>query len=297
MQHFSFETLKPSYTDYLTNYPVRPEWQCIADNDAKRISNNRDRYQAVSDNTGVPWYIIGVIHLMEANLDFDTYLGNGDPLFSSEGEGLKSRHVPAGRGPFDTWEAGAIDALKYQGMQLVKDWSDEQALYQLEKYNGFGYRDKGHTSPYLTSGTTAYSKGKYVSDGKYDPDAISGQIGAIPVLLAIKKTPYLTKGEVIDTSRKAGIVRRVGRGAAAAVTGVGSLFTMDQFNTGVTVISQMRQFIEGHALWIVLGIGATVWIVTKVLEWLVQQDYADGRYVPSGAPTQQTKGAQDANTV
>jgi len=35
-----------------------------------------------------------------------------------------------------------------------------------ETFNGLGYSKNGHVSPYLYSGTDAYSSGKYVKDGK-----------------------------------------------------------------------------------------------------------------------------------
>src|ERR1700748_3068723 len=52
------------------------------------------RYQVISQTTGVPWFVIAVIHEREADQDFTRQLGQGDPL------NQVSRHVPRGRGPW-----------------------------------------------------------------------------------------------------------------------------------------------------------------------------------------------------
>src|SRR4051812_7055826 len=72
---------------------------------AKRLVASRDRYKAVERRTGVPWFIIAVIHEREASQNWNTQLGQGDPLTQ------RSVHVPKGRGPFPNWEDGAYDAL------------------------------------------------------------------------------------------------------------------------------------------------------------------------------------------
>ena len=54
-----------------------------------------------------------------------------------------SHDLSKGRGPFPTWEAGAIDALDLDRLNQVTDWSPERASYEIEKFNGFGYRAKG----------------------------------------------------------------------------------------------------------------------------------------------------------
>jgi hypothetical protein len=103
---------------------------------------------------------------------------------------LKARtvHVPAGRPktgkpPF-TWEQSAIDALRGRGLGAWKDWSVPGTLYQLEAYNGFGYRDHHPTvpSPYLWSFSNHYTRGKYVADGRFSPTAVSQQVGAALLL-------------------------------------------------------------------------------------------------------------------
>jgi lysozyme family protein len=139
------------------------------------------RYQAVSTNTGVPWSVIAVIHERECSQDWMGSLAQGDRWDRI------SVHVPAGRGPFKSWEEAAIDALNncapYAGHN--KDWSIGGALTVLEEYNGLGYASRGVPSPYVWSGTDQYRFGKYVRDGVYDPNAIDGQLGCAGLLMAM----------------------------------------------------------------------------------------------------------------
>jgi lysozyme family protein len=144
------------------------------------IQANRSRYESVGTPLGIPWYFIAAIHAMEASLSFRAHLHNGDPLTA------RTVNVPAGRpttgqAPF-SWEFSATDALTFDGFPKWTDWSLGGILYSLEKYNGFGYRSRGINTPYLWSYTNHYTSGKYVSDGKYDPAAVSKQPGAAAIL-------------------------------------------------------------------------------------------------------------------
>lgn len=141
------------------------------------------RYQAVAEKVGCPWYFVACIHAMEAGLNFKSHLHNGDPLTA------KTTHVPKGRPlvgepPF-TWEQSAIDALvNVKGLHKIKQWTVERMLFELEGFNGYGYRlyHPEVKSPYLWSFTNHYKRGKYASDGKYDPALVSQQIGAAILL-------------------------------------------------------------------------------------------------------------------
>jgi hypothetical protein len=71
-----------------------------------------------------------------------------------------------------------------QGLRAGVDWSLPGALYQLERYNGWGYR-MHHPSvltPYLWSFSNHYTSGKYVADGTWSNTAISKQCGAGVIL-------------------------------------------------------------------------------------------------------------------
>ena len=148
---------------------------------ADKIISNKDRYETVAHSFSNPirWFHIGLIHLMEGEGNFNTYLGNGQSL------NKVTTIVPKGRGPFASFEEGAIDAIELQGLDKVQDWSIGNTLYILEKYNGLGYSNyKGINSPYLWSGSNQYTAGKYISDGAsgYSSTAISTQIGIALVL-------------------------------------------------------------------------------------------------------------------
>jgi lysozyme family protein len=139
------------------------------------------RYLAVEIRTGVPWFIIAVIHERECSQNWMGSLAQGDPWNRA------SVHVPAGRGPFVSWEACAYDALTHCAPYAArnKDWSIGAALTTLEEYNGLGYAARGRPSPYIWSGTDQYVSGKYVRDGFYDPNAVDGQLGCAGLLMAM----------------------------------------------------------------------------------------------------------------
>jgi lysozyme family protein len=141
----------------------------------------RARYQAVSARTGVPWPIIAAIHERECSQNWKCSLAQGDPW------DRVSIHVPAGRGPFKSWEDAAIDALvrcpPYAARNL--DWSIGSTLTKLEEFNGLGYAARGLPSPYIWSGTNQYKSGKYVRDGIYDPGTVDQQLGCAGLLLAM----------------------------------------------------------------------------------------------------------------
>lgn len=178
-----FEDVKRGYASMWRAAKIRPEKLALARRLAMSIAADRGRYDPVSRTTGVPWWWIAIVHQLESGRKFDTHLHNGDPLTA------RTVHVPAGRPvsgepPF-TWQASAVDALLLKGLEKVPEWTVERALWEWERYNGLGYFTRKINSPYLWSYTHHYTKGKYVADGKFDPDAVSQQCGAAAMLLAL----------------------------------------------------------------------------------------------------------------
>jgi lysozyme family protein len=159
---------------------TRPEKVHFAHAIAAQIIRNRTRYETVSQQTGVPWQIIGAIHSLEADLDFRSNLANGDPLTA------RTRHVPSGRPPdgkppFD-WTTAAADALIFDDMDK-KNWTSiGNWLQNAELYNGPFYEKHGLISPYIHSWDTLYFRGKIVADGRYSASAVSAQCGVVPIL-------------------------------------------------------------------------------------------------------------------
>jgi lysozyme family protein len=164
-----------------------PKWSAQAREAAHKIIHKRDRYSFVTMHTSVPWQLIGGLHYRESSFDWNSCLHNGDPL------GKKTVKVPAGRGPFHSWEDAAIDALMYEMNLLRKigwkpDWSIEGCLDFAERYNGLGYRRKGIMSCYLFSCVdTMRARGRYTYDGVYNPLATTQDyLGIIPILKEIE---------------------------------------------------------------------------------------------------------------
>jgi lysozyme family protein len=149
---------------------------------ASQLAAGKARYRTVGQPLGVPWYVIGLIHAMESSFNFSTHLHNGDPLTA------RTTHWPPGRpkdgAPPFTWEQSAIDALAMQGLPNWHDWSVPGVLYELEGYNGWGYRNQKPPipTPYLWSFSNHYTRGKYVADGTFSATAVSGQCGAAVLL-------------------------------------------------------------------------------------------------------------------
>ncbi|HMJ46521.1 MAG TPA: hypothetical protein VK498_04285, partial [Ferruginibacter sp.] len=79
----------------------------------------------------------------------------------------------------------------------VSDWSIPGLLFLFETYNGFGYRRRSINipSPYLWSYSNHYSKGKYASDGHYDPSLISKQPGTAAILRRLAEKQAISFGE------------------------------------------------------------------------------------------------------
>jgi lysozyme family protein len=152
---------------------------------ADRLLRGSDKYQAVSARTGVPWQLIGIIHGLECGYDFNKHLHNGDSLAAP------THRVPAGRPPNwkagSPWEDSAVDALQFEKLDRVPEWSVPRVLYVLEGFNGYGYRGKGICSPYLWSFSNLYTKGKYVRDHVYDPNEVSEQVGSALVLKVLEE--------------------------------------------------------------------------------------------------------------
>lgn len=207
-------------------------------NVADKILMNKNRYMFVAAKTNVPWEVIGVIHYRESSCNFNTYLGNGEPL------SRKTRLVPKGRGPFATWEDGAVDALMNASPKagLNKDWSIGGTLDIVEKYNGLGYARMGKPSPYVWAGTNQYTQGKYVADGKYDPSHVDTQLGCAGILNQLGyKTPVISVNASATTTA-------VAAGTAAATYGLNRYGLPEAWN-----------FVTDH--WVALAIGAVAFAI------------------------------------
>ncbi|MDP8993787.1 MAG: hypothetical protein M3N07_02210 [Pseudomonadota bacterium] len=184
-----FEELKAGYEQLYATCKVKAEHASVVEWHRNMLLKGRARYEEVEARIGVPWWFVGITHGLEASFSFTRHLHNGDPLSA------RTVQVPAGRpekwNPPSDWVSSAVDAMTYDGFANAKDWSVARALYRWESFNGFGSRRKGINTPYLWSFSNHYSKGKYVRDHEWDPNAVSKQCGAAVMLKALQ-----AKGDV-----------------------------------------------------------------------------------------------------
>jgi len=181
------KSLGNEYTTLYKNCESKAVHFSAIDKFVDKIISHRSRYESVGNTLGIPWYFIAAIHNMESSQNFSRHLHNGDPLTA------KTKHVPKGRpkkgsAPF-TWEESATDALKLRRLDKIKKWSLSRILYELEGYNGWGYRlYHSHVlSPYLWSYSNHYVSGKYVADGTWSDTAKSRQCGAIVIIKRLEE--------------------------------------------------------------------------------------------------------------
>jgi lysozyme family protein len=190
------------YFDLFQTLEIAPEHFSEVDEIVDRLLAHKTTYKTVADEVNAPWFFVGVIHNMESSLNFECHLHNGDSL------GKRTHHVPKNRpakgNPPFTWEESAIDALQLRRIDRVDDWSLGRLLYELEGYNGWGYR-KFHQhvkSPYLWSFSNHYTRGKYVRDGTWSDTAVSAQCGAAVLVKRLEQ-----RGEIPLFSER--VARRV----------------------------------------------------------------------------------------
>src|SRR5262245_14031807 len=176
----TFDSLRSEYAALWSRMAILPERAAAVDAAANKLIARKARYRAVAEQTGVPWFVIAVLHERESSADFTTHLHNGDPLSA------RTRLLPAGRPargqpPF-TWEESAIDALTMHDLHQVAGWSIERIAYECVRYNGSGYRNHAVPSAYLWSFSNLYRGGKYVADGVWSPTAQDKQCGCMPLI-------------------------------------------------------------------------------------------------------------------
>lgn len=232
---------------------------------ARKIVSNRRRYETVGAALGIPWAVVGLLHMREADCDFGCHLHNGDSLKH------RTIHVPAGRltthePPF-SWEESAIDALRLDGLDKMGPWTLAAIAFAAEKFNGFGPRNRGRKSGYLWAGSSIYDGGKYVADNRWDGDVWDTQPGVMAVLRTIcdmlpgeqiipgvSLTPR--SPTVADAANAHPIVKAAAKVATAAAPAVP---TAEAASSGsVSVVSMVAAGILIAAL-----VGLVVWLVRR----------------------------------
>ncbi len=193
--NLSIPPTKPnSYVAFYKKVEFRSGWKAKADAAVDQLvrPDASARYRRVEELTGVPWWVTAVIHMMESSQRFNAHLHNGDPLTAPTVRVPRNR--PSNWHSAMTWEESAADALSGGSKRWdeVEDWSLGNALMLMEKYNGLGYRTRKRMSPYLWSGSNHFEKGKYVRDGKFDPEATSAQVGGALLIRRLVDRGFLS---------------------------------------------------------------------------------------------------------
>ena len=204
--------LQSEYQRLFDTCSIKPEQYPIVDATINKILAGRPRYEMVSGKTNIPWYFIGIIHSLECSSNFKCHLHNGDPLTGKTVQVPKG-YPRTGNPPF-TWETSAEDALALKKLNTLKDWSIPSILYQLEAYNGFGYRKAqiNIPSPYLWSFSNHYNKGKFVADGSFSATAVSKQCGAAVLLRRLYERQIVSN----DSVDRAGLIKQLGESVTYA---------------------------------------------------------------------------------
>lgn len=184
MDH-SYAMLAPHYDRLWAELVPTPEHVLELTRLCDGLTGHRSTYEVASQSVwGTPdyWWYVAITDQMEGGGGAHTYLGNGQRLDE------KTTQEPIGRGPFDSFVAGCVDAL--HGMPAPTSVS--QAAYNWENFNGWGYLAKPIEDPYLASWSNKYTKGKYIADHVYDAEAVSGQPGALTLLkvLGVQMGPH-----------------------------------------------------------------------------------------------------------
>lgn len=208
------------------------------------IVANRKKYEQLEQLTGVPWFVTGCIHSLEADFNFNTILANGDPL------GEPTKHIPRGL-VAHTWVDGGVISYTHQGWMHLPGWDLlANVLDRLEAYNGMGYRLVHNVpSAYLYSFTNVYKCGKYTSDGAWSPTAVSQQCGAVAILLRMVQRNILTQnGDKLMTTP---MVMVPANSSAVNTSNVSILATMVTMLTNVALGpgSSLAILLHGQSWW------------------------------------------------
>src|SRR5262245_13313650 len=77
--------LREEYESLFARLAIRPERRSQVASIQARITDPSAvrKYAEVETKTGVPWFVVGIIHNLESSLRFDRHLHNGDPLTAS----------------------------------------------------------------------------------------------------------------------------------------------------------------------------------------------------------------------
>src|SRR5215467_6531077 len=168
---------------------ARPEME----DNARRMIAHKNIYEEASAATGVPWWMIAVIDMREGGINHlgTRHLHNGDLLTGFTVQ-VPANRPKVGHGPPFGWVESAIDALRFDSLDTVHNWTIERVLHKLEPYNGLAYYRNNRPSPYIWSCTTVYDPptgpgGKVIVDHGPIENVVDKQNGCAPQLLVMSQ--------------------------------------------------------------------------------------------------------------
>jgi lysozyme family protein len=217
-----FSALAPEYTALLAAMRIDPgrehELAARAAQVLELARRHADEWAEVMAKTGVPrlWGLASFER--ESGSDYSRSPAQGDRWDKV------SVDVPRGLGPYRCWGDACVAAYRLDrldevggstgagtagvspapsppspasgggnaavpaaagGTPAVPGWTWPRACYEGELFNGFGPRAHGRHTGYLWAWTNIYTGGKYIADGKWDPDHIDEQCGMVPMMAAL----------------------------------------------------------------------------------------------------------------
>jgi lysozyme family protein len=239
----------------------------------KKIIAGEKQYRAVEASEGVPWYFVGALHMRESSCDFKGVLHNGEKII---GTGRKTKLVPKGRGPFKTWAAAAIDALRMKAsLWTGRTWCPALMGFVSECYNGLGNVSHGVNSAYLWAGSNHEQTGKYVRDHVWDKNFDDPQIGTMTILKALANARPDIAAELAAnhvSPMKLGTKIKIGA-AGTTVAASGAAATQDSSST-LDQLSPVINVFQNYGT--TLGVVFTIAIVVGVVGWHFYEKYQAG---------------------
>jgi len=193
----AFSALAPEYTALLAAMRLDParehELAARAAVVLELSERHRDEWAEVAGKTGVPRLWGMASFERESGSDYSRSPAQGDRW------DRVSVNVPRGLGPYACWGDACAAAYAIDKLDEVSaaNWTWPRAAYEGELYNGFGPRAHGRHTGYLWSWTNIYTGGKYVADGKWDPDHVDEQCGMVPMMAALLR---LSAGRSLDSA-------------------------------------------------------------------------------------------------
>jgi len=165
----------PTYAQQWDAMAIKPGRLHEFESIAHHLVALKDHYVPIERATGVPWYMIALLHMREASNDFSKGLAQGDRWD-------RVSHNKPICGPFKSFFDSAVWALKHDGLTAIHDYRLEKQIYYHEIFNGLGYEMRNLPSPYIWGGTNQQRAGKYVKDGVFSRTEWDSQPGVAPIM-------------------------------------------------------------------------------------------------------------------